>query len=897
MSSPPTSRPSSHLSKRKGKHHNEGTKALITGSDPILEPEPSLKMKLTSWFRTPSSSPISSPTVPTTPRVEKGKERGVKGGTPSSSLDDVGYLGDLEDGEGTGKKKKQKKKGKGKEREIERGLLEGPTYIDHEGQLAEARNMVCASPVTENFPDSSGMAKDGKEKEAQGKRKRRGIWNFFSRRCGVGSQDGGLGALGDCEILVDECDDDFLLIRIKSPDKQDFDNRQENFMSTTVNPRDLKRRNIDQNTKQSTNTDHHQMGESQPAPFPIPHSSKDNKRTFKRSYPKHRTISPRPKKRSYSVHKNTAGQSRSMAKLLSPQARQEKYSFPVHRRNYFQVEQQAETAIRDEMQEAMETSLPKTPWYLPLQNEMGTGLPLISDVGLSLRPEDPHQTTNSITLTNTLHPHTSNIPQQNPELTITSASPPNTTFHTDTILNSYSPHELSATEKEEVLEIEEILRALDKPPVEWDVAGVSIPVGEKYLRALESSLIDEMPLVSDAFEEGDRYLLAPVSSPIREGFEVDGEREIWEEEGADDEDSGFVAGAFEGRGERVGDLQFDMEMEMCFAEENEEVNEFEDKYGDFGEDLSPNDVSTKPLPRFSYFNDYSNENTPPKSPSPLLYKNSKTTNHLIPRRPLSETTNNSTPSQRPTPLRIPTTNSLADSITTTHSSPPKEWWYGTTPPPSTPPPAPQTWMEMPVPTSRLSPRLHIRGGYMHSPLSPSPSPSPSTSSTPSALSTPSTPTPSTPTPTLSLRGGGGKKSPLSLFSINVPIGDVSRGKKLLNKQVGFPFYVVGGPPGVDMTWRSFVKQARKKVEREKRIEAKKEARREEEEEIEEKIRALKMELKEVRSGKGKGENGGEGAGSGNGNGNEETTENSGTGEATGTGDGETADAAAEAGTE
>ncbi|CAG8972304.1 hypothetical protein HYALB_00001706 [Hymenoscyphus albidus] len=896
MSSPPTSRSSSRLSKRKGKHRNEGTKAFITGSDPILEPEPSLKMKLTSWFRTPSSSPTSSPIVPTTPRVEKGKERGVKGGTPSSSLDDVGYLGDLEDGGNSGKKKKEKKKDKGKEREIERGLLEGPTYIDHEGQLAEARNMVCASPVTEYLPDSSGMAKEGK-----GKRKRRGIWNFFSRRCGVGSQDGGLGGLGDCEILVDECDDDFLLIRIKSPDKPDLDNRQENFMSTTVNPRNVKRRYIDQNTKSSTNTDH-QIGESQPALLPITHSNKDHKRTFKRSYPQRKTISPRPKKRSYSVHKHTAERSKSMAKLLSPQARQEKYSFPVHSRNSIQVERQAETAIRDEMQEAMETSLPKTPWYLSLQKDTGAGPPYVSEEGLSLRPEDNPQ---PIPIPNT--------PPPNPELIITSASPPNTTFHTDTILNSYSPHELSATEKEEV-EIEEILRALDKPPVEWDVAGVSIPVGEKYLRALESSLIDEMPLVYDAFEGGGRYLLAPVSSPIREGFEVDGEAEIWEE-GADDEDSGFVAGSFEGRFERVGDLQFDLEMEMCFAEENEEVDEFEDKYGDFGEDLSPNDFSTKPLPRFSYLRDYSNENTPPRSSSPLLDKK-PTTNPLIPRSPLSETTNNSTPlqpepSRRPVPFRIPTSNSLGDSITTTHSSPPKEWcsppkewWYGTTPPPSTPPPAPQTWMEMPVPTSRLSPRLHIRGGYIPSPSSPSPSIS-------STLPAP-TPAPTPSTSTLSLRGGGGgKKSPLSLFNINVPVGDASRGKKILDKQVGFPFYVVGGPPGVDMTWRSFVKQARKKVEREKRIEAEEEARREKEEEIEEKIRALKMDLKEVKSGKvkgkelevvagGSGSGSGEGTGSGNGNANGSTTETSGSEGATETGDGETAAetaAPAEGGTE
>lgn len=135
------------------------------------------------------------------------KERGMRGSSPAPSISDLGYLGDLEDigaqrGRKKGKKKDGKRKGKGNYGE-ERNLLACPTYIDHEEQIAEARERVCATPLTSPAPDLPLPQKKGCEKGRQAKRKR-SVWNFFSRRCVIGDQDGGLSGSFTEEILVDE---------------------------------------------------------------------------------------------------------------------------------------------------------------------------------------------------------------------------------------------------------------------------------------------------------------------------------------------------------------------------------------------------------------------------------------------------------------------------------------------------------------------------------------------------------------------------------------------------------------------------------------------------------------------------------------------------------------------
>lgn len=534
----------------------------------------------------------------------------------------------------------------------------------------------------------------------------------------------------------------------------------------------------------------------------------------------------------------------------------------------------------------MEASLPKLPWCFP-RSVPGTPLSVHPeerhDIEEEIPPEGAQKVRDSILTPGILHPEIFKPPPPsslpNPQVTIEEDD----YFGLNTILANREAQDLEATRREEVAEMEEILCALDEPPVHWDVSNASIPVGEKYLRALESGMIDEASLISDPAESESRFLLAPVSSPVewREGWVPEGFSETDEDElrvsspsPVDVDGEGYEYREDEYKGVEYGEdsqslstrflredsLQFAMEQYLA----RQEPKELGGSYVRLGED-STSHLSTDSSPYFPPPHSRKHDVSSPASSSPLILPNSISARRTLIQpllKPTSQnqnsrslTTPNSTTQQRPSPIRLPlpTPCSLENSIISTYSSgPEREWWYGTTPPPSSPQPVPRTWMDMPIPTSTLSPRLHIRGGRGFNPPSPS-----------SLSSTPSTEpeeerleTPTQPAPQLHLRGGGPpsyrKKERLSLFSLSIPAPCPERGKELLDKQVGLGFYIVGGQPGRSMTYREMHKLTKERVDVQKKIDAEKEEKRKKRCEAQDKIAEMKKEIArlEVENGIG-----------------------------------------------
>lgn len=500
-------------------------------------------------------------------------------------------------------------------------------------------------------------------------------------------------------------------------------------------------------------------------------------------------------------------------------------------------------------------------------------------MGEESRWEGVSELRNSILTPGVLNPTISQSPPPS-SLPDTHVTTEDDYFGLDAILSNREAQDLEATRREEVAEIEEILGALDEPPVQWDVSGASIPVGEKYLRALESGRIDEASLISDPVGSENGYLLAPVSSPVerREGWVPEGYSETeeddsrvdvsstvdengdYKEEKHEEDEYGVESQSLSTRFLKEDSLQFAMEQFLA----SRDKRDLGGSYVRLCED--PSSPTSTQSSNFSPPT-YKNTARPisPTNSSPLILPNSFSARRTLiqpllkptPRNPNNQSLTTPQPESRgPSPKRLPTSCSLENSIisTTYSSGPEREWWYGSTPPPSSPQPVPRTWMEMPIPTSTLSLRIHIRGGYGHSPP-----PSASTPGTESDEETHALPPPlyQSATP-LRLRGGGPpsfrKKTSLSLFSISIPEPCAERGKKLLDKQVGLPFYILGGAPGRSMTHRSFIKLAKERVDKQKSIDAEKEEKRKKRCDAQDKIAELKEQIAnlEVEGGVGVG---------------------------------------------